>query len=113
MMMPPAAPAVAGGPTVPHLLTTLKQSMYPSEREMAAEQLSESSAHQQPEIVQCLVSSAKADPAATVRAACVRALARANANSAEAIAVLRELKNDRDPRVRQEAAESLAMMGLK
>ncbi|MHB1426767.1 MAG: HEAT repeat domain-containing protein [Gemmataceae bacterium] len=120
MSVPPTPPsAQAAGfanasapPTgVPQLLSTLKDSLYPSERETAAEQLSELNWRIQPLVVESLMKSAREDPAATVRASCVHALAHMKVNSTEAVALVRDLKTDRDPRVRQEAEEALATLG--
>jgi 3-methyladenine DNA glycosylase AlkD len=94
------------------MLATLKDSLYPSQREWAAEQLSELNVRGQPQVVQSLTKYAKEDPAATVRAACVHALAHMKANTTEVTAVVQELKNDRDPRVRQEADEALNAIGV-
>ena len=111
----PVAPnqvvAAARPAAVPQLLGTLKDSLYPSERESAAEQLSELSWRGQPQVVAGLMKSAHDDPAATVRAACVHALAHMKVGTTEAMAVVRGLKSDRDPRVRQEAEEALNALG--
>lgn len=108
---PPAA--VAARPkTAPQLMTTLKESLFPSEREWAAEQLSEQTGPAQPQVVQSLMQSAKDDPAATVRASCVHALAHMKVGSKEVAALVQSLKADRDPRVRHEAEEAFETLGL-
>jgi hypothetical protein len=116
MSVPPSpmpAPAMAAAPTtVPQTLATLKDALGPSQREMAAEQLGELNWRMQPQVVESLTKAAREDPAATVRAACVRALARMQANTAEVVAAVRDLKNDRDARVRQEAEEALGTLGV-
>jgi hypothetical protein len=104
--------AVAPAPGVPQLLATLKESLYPSQREGAAEQLSELDWRIQPKVVEGLMTAAREDPAATVRATCVRALAHMKVNTSEAAALVQSLKGDRDPRVRQEAEEALATLGI-
>jgi hypothetical protein len=109
---PVASPAPPAPANVPQMLATLKDSLYPSQREWAAEQLSELNVRGQPQVVQSLTKYAKEDPAATVRAACVHALAHMKANTTEVTAVVQELKNDRDPRVRQEADEALNAIGV-
>jgi hypothetical protein len=108
------APAMAAKPTgdVSQLLATLKESMYPSQREWAAEQLSELNWRKQPHVVESLTKSARDDQAATVRVACVRALGHMKANSDEVVALVRDLKNDRDPRVRREADEVLTAFNV-
>lgn len=100
----------AGPSSVPQSLARLKDSMYPSERETAAEHLSEVNWHSQPQVVASLMKAAREDPAATVRAACVHALAQMKVNTPGAVALVRDLKSDRDPRVRQEAEEALSAL---
>jgi hypothetical protein len=103
--------AAAPPPGVPQLLAKLKDSLYPSERESAAEHLSELTGRAQPFVVQHLMKAAREDPAPTVRAACVHALTHMKANMPEVTALAHELKSDRDPRVRQEAEEALHALG--
>ncbi|HZV05931.1 MAG TPA: HEAT repeat domain-containing protein [Gemmataceae bacterium] len=108
-----AAPMTASAPQtgVPQLLATLKNSLYPSEREAAIEKLSELNWRVQPLVVESLMKSAREDPAATVRAASVHALVTMKVDSPEAMTLVRSLKADRDPRVRQEAEEALNTLG--
>jgi hypothetical protein len=108
-----AAPTTASAPEagVPQLLATLKDSMYPSERETAVEKLSELNWRVQPLVVESLMKSAREDPAATVRAASIHALAHMKVDTPEAMTLVRSLKTDRDPRVRQEAEEALNTLG--
>jgi hypothetical protein len=119
MSVPPAPiasskPVTPGAPTgsAPQLLATLKESPYPSQREWAAEQLSELNWRMQPQVVESLTKGAFDDPAATVRAACVRALGHMKVNTPEVVALVQDLKNDRDARVRQEAGETLNALGV-
>jgi|GEM_PF-5448182 hypothetical protein len=105
------AAAAAPPAGVPQLLAALKDSLRPSEREAAAEQLSELSWRVQPLVVEGLMKSAREDPAATVRAACIRALAHMKVTTPAALALVRDLKTDRDLRVRQEAEEALNALG--
>jgi hypothetical protein len=117
MNVPPSGRPVAfaGASTppgsVPQMLTTLKDSLRPSEREAAAEQLSQLNWRVQPVVVDGLMRAAHEDPAATVRAACVHALAHMRVNTPTALALVRELKSDGDPNVRQEAEEALNTLG--
>jgi len=107
----PAFASASAQPTsVPGLLAALKDSLRPSEREAAAEQLSELNWRVQPLVVESLMKAARDDPAATVRAACVHALAHMKVATPEAIALVQDLKSDRDPRVRQEAEEALNLL---
>jgi hypothetical protein len=117
LMSVPPSPAAHGARAmaaqstgVPQLLATLKESMYPSQREWAAEQLSELNWHMQPQVVESLTKSAREDLAATVRAASVRALGHMKVNTYEVATLVRDLKNDRDARVRQEADEVLSAL---
>src|SRR5262249_49613587 len=95
-----ANPAEAA--SVAQLPGGLKESMCPSQREWAASRLAEFDARTQPAVVDVLVRAAKEDPAAIVRAACVRSLARMGVAS-QVAATLQALKSDADPRVAQEA----------
>jgi hypothetical protein len=118
-MLPPAQAHVAAAPakdattalpegaTTAELMKYLKGSLYPSQREYAAESLSSRDWHKEPQVVEALVVAAKADPAPTVRAGCLRALAAMKANTAGVITAVAALKNDADPRVRQAAAEAM------
>lgn len=115
--MPPAAAQVPVNQrlehaSAPELMVVLKDSLYPSEREWAAEFLSRNDWHRAPEVVQALVSGAKDDPAPAVRAGCVRALARMKVNTYPVVTTVRALKADADPRVRQEVDEALTAMGV-
>jgi hypothetical protein len=116
MMVPASQPmmpqAQAAAPSnTPQLLALLKDSLYPSHREWAADCLSRQDWRSQPEVVQALVTAAKEDPAATVRAGCVRALAQMKANTLPVVTVLQSLKADADPRVRMEVEEALPTLG--
>ncbi len=112
----PANPAAYGYPGYPapnpamQLVATLQDSLYPSQREWAADNLVGCDWRNQPQVVSALTTSAAKDPAATVRAACVRALARMGANSAAVVTTVHGLKTDGDPRVRQAAEEALATL---
>ena len=93
-----------------HLLRILHESIYPSQREWAADQLADCDWKQNAPIVDALVKCAKEDPAATVRAGCIRALARMRVNTVPVVDALRTLKGDSDPRVQHEAEEALATL---
>lgn len=113
------APAAAGtASTTPatskdpqQLLLTLKDALYPSHREWAAEALAGVDWHQSPQVVDALLLGAKEDPAATVRAGCVRSLARMNIHTSAVSATLQGLKADPDPRVRQDVEQALTHLG--
>jgi hypothetical protein len=103
---PAPAPATPETASVPQLLAMLKEAMYPSQREMAADRLGSTDYRKEQPIVDALVLGAREDPAATVRAACLRALTHMKAEGPAVEAAVRELKNDRDERVRREAEQS-------
>ncbi len=108
-----AIPAGAGlelAPT-PQLVALLRTSLYPSQREWAADCLSQQDCHKEPQAVQALVSAAKDDPAPSVRAGCVRALARLHINTPPVLAALKALRTDTDAAVRQEAEQALSAIG--
>jgi len=113
---PAAAPSVVQTSlTVPQpqtiwALQALRDAVLPSEREMAVDQLRQCDWKNQPEVVEALTKAAKSDPAATVRAACVRALVRMKVNTVPVVAVLMAMKNDTDLRVRQEVEQALTVL---
>jgi hypothetical protein len=97
-----------GGPiTMQQSITVLCSSIYPTQRELAVDQLSTCDCHANPQIVPLLLTTAKEDPAAMVRAAAVRGLARLGVASEAAIATYHHCKSDVDPRVRVEAEQAL------
>ena len=96
---------------VPQLLAVLRDSLYPSQREWAAESLAALHGSQaQPEVVQGLVTAAKEDPAPSVRACCVRSIVQLRINTMPAVAVVQGLKDDPDPRVRREVEQALPVL---
>jgi hypothetical protein len=99
---------VDDGSGLVQILGVLHDSLYPSQREWAAERLAAYDWQRQPAILDSLVAVAKTDPAASVRAECLRSLGRMKANRLDAVAAARSLKTDADPQVRQEAEEILA-----
>ncbi len=92
------------------MVVALRDSLYPSQREWAAESMSTVDWRSHPQVVQALMTAAKEDPAATVRAGCVRCLANMNVNTVPVVTVVRGLRNDSDPRVRQEAERALSVL---
>ena len=102
---------LTGTMTTPQLLGTLKDSLYPSQREWAVEQLSSLSWKTHADVLMALLTAAREDPAATVRASCVRCLGKMKANCPPAVATLQGLKSDSDPRVQREVEQALSMLG--
>ncbi len=92
-------------------MKALRESPYPAQREWASSTLSTFDSRAHPEIVQLLLQVAQQDPAATVRASCVYSLGRMNAASEPVMSILKALRNDGDPRVRQEVEQALIRLG--
>jgi hypothetical protein len=110
MAMPPRDQGLPEGASAPQLLGMLKESLYPSQREWAANCLAQQDWHQQPQVVTALLMAAKEDPAPTVRAGCVRALGMMKANTLEVMQAMQVLKTDADPRVRHEVEDTMAAL---
>jgi HEAT repeats len=116
MPVPPAAlPQVEQPATdaqkLNQLIDTLRDHLLPSRRQVAAEGLREWDWHQHPEVVEALLQAAREDPAATVRAGCVRCLGVMNVNTEPVLATLQALKADPDPNVRHDAEAVLGILG--
>jgi hypothetical protein len=96
-------------------MATLRDALLPSDREVAATQLGKFDWRTNQPVVEALISAAHGDPAATVRAACVRSLVRMNANTVPVVATLQGMRSDSDPRVQQEVEQGLTVLaaGLK
>ncbi len=102
----PAGFHTESGYDLTQLSSILRDSLYPSQREWAAESLASMDWHRQPQIVDLLVERAKQDPAPTVRAECVRSLGRIKADTPAAVEAIKALRSDSDDRVRQAADEA-------
>jgi hypothetical protein len=118
MAVPPRITAQAGAASagdqasLPQLQAVLRDSLYPSQREWAAEKLAALDWRREPRIVDCLTKAAHDDPAPTVRAGCVRCLAQMHLNTVPVVSVIQSLKTDADPRVRHEVEQALAVLGV-
>ncbi len=110
---PQAMPPVSAVQDPHRLQNVLTDDLMPSRREKAAEILSAMDWHQNSEILAAILKAAGEDPAATVRAACVRSLAKMKADTLETIHLLQSLRADADPRVRGEANQALAALGVQ
>jgi hypothetical protein len=108
----PSAPGLPSGGTssLTESLATLRDSLYPSQREWAANALASYDWRTHPDAVHGLLLGAREDPAPSVRAACVRALARMKADSAPVVSALQAMQNDGDPRVLHEVESALATL---
>jgi hypothetical protein len=91
-------------------MAILKESIYPSQREWAADQLSACDWHKNLEVVPELLKAAKEDAAPTVRAGCIRCLARMNVNTVPIVLAIQAMKKDADPRVQTEAEQALSIL---
>ncbi len=89
----------------------LRESLLPSEREMAIEALAESDLRQQNEAATALLTAAFRDPAVTVRLCAIRTLALKLGHNPQVIGALRTLKEDGDARIRAEAQSALHQTG--
>jgi len=106
----PPSNVVAAGFNSSRVVSTLRESLYPAERESAVIALGYQDLRAQPDAVQTLLVAARHDPAGTVRAACVRCLARQQLYNEQIVNTFNELKNDQDPRVRLEVEQALAQI---
>jgi hypothetical protein len=97
-------------PDVQQALALMRDSLYPSQREWAADKLSTCKWQTHPHVVQALVQSIKDDPAPSVRAACIRSLARMDASTPVVLAALEAGKLDPEESVRREAEQALASL---
>jgi hypothetical protein len=104
----PRLPA-RGSFTTQQSMSLLHDSLYPSQREWAADQLSMLDWRTNESAMQALLRAAKEDPAATVRASCVRGLVRMNVNTMPVVMMLQGM-NDSDPRVQTEVDRALAKL---
>lgn len=92
---------------VPQMLGVLQESPYPAQREWAAMNLAAIDLQACPDVLQALLTAARKDPAATVRAGCVQCVARQNLTSQPVLTTLHALTTDPDPRVRTDAEQAL------
>jgi hypothetical protein len=95
---------------VAQMVQTLRDALYPTQREVAAETLATVDCRVYPQVFDSLLAAAKDDPAPTVRATCIRCLAGMNINPTVMSVTLQALRADADPRVRYEADQALARM---
>jgi hypothetical protein len=89
---------------------TLRTSIYPTQRETAVQQLAVCDPRSNPQIVQLLLKTATEDSAPTVRASCIAGLSLMGVQGEMMMQICMQLKNDPDPRVRQEAIRALARL---
>jgi hypothetical protein len=94
------------------LLLVLRSSLYPSQREWAADRLTGCDWRANPQMVEELAAAARSDAAPLVRVGCLRALAKLHCTGPAALAAAFDLRNDSDSRVRQEAEQTLAALQM-
>jgi hypothetical protein len=99
------------GMHIEELIKALQESLYPAQREMAAQSLMNFDWRAHPQIVPALLGAARQDPAASVRAGCVSCLGRMGASVGPVMSTLQSMRNDIDPRVRQEVDAALVRLG--
>ena len=90
------------------VLTILRDSPYPSQREVAVESLATANWHTDPNVIPILIETATEDAAPTVRLACVRCLVSMGANTGPVLETLQKLQSDPDARVRHEVQAACA-----
>jgi len=103
---------LVSSPELLQVIKVLRESPYPAQREWASNTMATYDWRAHPEVVQVLLQGAQQDPAATVRASCVYSLGRMNAASEPVVSILYTLRNDGDPRVRQEVEQALVRLGV-
>src|SRR5207249_7191929 len=96
---------------VEQLIKVMRESPYPAQREWAAQSLTSFEWRAHPQVVPAMIQSASQDPAASVRAGCVNCLGRMNAAVEPVFGALHSLRNDIDPRVRQEVEQAFRNLG--
>jgi len=92
------------------LLGMMREALFPSHREWAAETLAAGS-DASPQVIDALVQSARQDPAASMRATCIRCLVKIKADTAQVREALAVLQTDPSPLVKQEADAALGRLG--
>jgi hypothetical protein len=93
-----------------HLMTVLQSSGVPAQREWAATRLRVCDPQMHPYVVESLVTTAKTDGAAMVRAAAIQSLAQMKANAPHVVTMIEHATQDRDPRVRDEAIQAVKLL---
>jgi hypothetical protein len=92
------------------MISQLKDSLYPSQREWAADGLTAANWKTHPQVVEALCTVAIEDPAPTVRGRCALSLAAMNIRTETALGVIHKLQADKDESVRAQAEEALKIL---
>ncbi len=93
------------------VLRVLRESPYPNQREWATQALAYFDWRSHPQVVPALLQAASQDRAGNVRAGSVSCLGRIGAAVEPVIGTLHTLRNDIDPRVRQEVVQAFIRLG--
>jgi HEAT repeat protein len=93
-----------------HLMTVLQASGVPAQREWAAAKLRVCDPQMHPYVVEALVTAARSDAAPMVRATAIQSLAQMKANTPPVLVTLESARQDRDPRVRDEAIQAVRLL---
>jgi hypothetical protein len=112
-VVPAGHTTVSSRPDTQQLLLVLRSSLYPSHRELAADQLGKLDARSNPIVVELMAQAAKNDPAASVRSACVRNLCQMNASTpvvAETFIAMQQ--SDENPAVREAVARAMSELHI-
>jgi hypothetical protein len=110
LVPPTPVPWIPANTNPQQLLSMLREALYPSQREWAAEKLAGLDWRTNDWAVRALVQGAREDPAPTVRAECVRTLARMKVDTISVVTTLQGLQSDSDVRVRDAAGQALAIL---
>jgi hypothetical protein len=105
--------SASSGPGVPMLLTVLRNSVNPFQREWAVDSLATCDWRGQTDVANVVIKAAREDSAATVRAACARCLGGRQMNTPQVVSTLQALKTDPDPRVQHAATEALQRLNSR
>ena len=94
--------------SLPELLAILNDSLYPSQREVAAENLCSFDWRVHPQVAEVLLHAAQIDPAPMVRIACIHTLVKQKATTTYCVQALQTIKtSDKNEQVRKEAETAL------
>jgi hypothetical protein len=99
-----STPAPGGEMTTSQLLILLRESPYPSVRELSVQRLVAQGQVTMP-VAEALLKAALGDATPGVRAACLRGLMKLQVTGPALASAVRQLQSDRDPRVRSAAQE--------
>jgi hypothetical protein len=98
--------------SVPKLLSVLKDSHTPAQREWAADCLGAADCKSNAMVLPSLMTAARSDSAPAVRIACIHALVKLHATGSDVLGTLRSLASDKDVNVQKEASQALTAMGV-